>query len=425
VIRDRLIICIASAWDGDPTSKHHIMKILARHNDVLWVNYHGTRRPTLNRVDVRGALETLGRVMRGVERISDSMWQVTPLVIPGARRTWVDRASQFFLARQIHRAIKTIRRSPQRPVQVWSFAPDVPDLVGCFGEECFVYYCVDAFNEFLGVDADRVTRAETRTLDRADVVFTTSRALQESRSLQRPDAVLMRHGVDFDHFASAWQATPPVPHELRAIPRPVFGFFGLIEHWIDIELLAEVATLRPTYSFVLIGSTRVDVSALRALPNVHLLGRRPYAELPAYAASFDAALMPFTRTSMTRNVNPIKMHEYLAAGLRVVSTSLPEARRYAGRILIADTSHEFAVACDRALSEAEEYPPDFVAQSVMAETWASRVEQLSTVVMQQVRHRGQPATCEACDVLATRPARRNDDSCASRGAPGACLTADG
>ena len=102
MIRDRVIVCIASAWDGDPTSKHHIMRILARHNDVLWINYHGTRRPTLNRVDVRGSFETLGRVMRGVEPLADSMWQMTPFVIPGARRKWVARASQKLLARQIH-----------------------------------------------------------------------------------------------------------------------------------------------------------------------------------------------------------------------------------------------------------------------------------------------------------------------------------
>lgn len=399
MIRGRLIVCVASAWDYDPTSKHHVMKILARHNDVLWVNYHGTRRPRLNGADVRGSFRALGRVARGVTPISDSMWQVTPLVAPGARHALVAGASQILLERQIKRAIHRIDPQRKRPVQLWTFAPDVPQLFGRFNEECSIYYCVDEFSEFAGINAERVRRSEAATLERADVVVTTSQALLDSRRATRPDTVLMPHGVDFDHFATAWRDALPVPHDIRPIPRPILGFFGMIEHWIDIGLLADVARRRPNYSFVLIGDQRTDVSTLRSLPNVFLTGRRQYQELPRYAAAFDAALLPFVQSTMTRNVNPIKMHEYLAAGLRVVSCGLPEAARYPEHILSVDGAGAFASACDRVLAERIHHPRYVVARTVHGETWTSRVERLSELVTRAIESSSGTKSRAAIDLL--------------------------
>jgi glycosyltransferase involved in cell wall biosynthesis len=117
-----------------------------------------------------------------------------------------------------------------------------------------------------------------------------------------------------------------VPDDLRAIPEPRVGFFGLIHEWVDLELIGQLAERLP-YSFVLIGDSKTKLERLQGLANVYHLGRRPYSTLPEYCRGFQAAIVPFRRSALTQSVNPIKLREYAAAGLPVVSTDLPEVRR--------------------------------------------------------------------------------------------------
>ncbi|UCE59341.1 MAG: glycosyltransferase [Phycisphaerales bacterium] len=392
MINGRVIVCIASSWDYDPTSKHHIMKILSRHNDIVWINYHGTRRPQMTRTDLRASLSALKRIVQGVDRVSPSIVQMTPLVIPGAGNQLMRSLHERMLVGQIRRAVRAIDPAGKKPLQVWSFAPDVPSLVQSLGEECFVYYCVDEHSQFDGVDADRIRRAEAELVKRADLVITSSKTLMEAKQAVRPDAVLMRHGVDFERFSAAWREQLPCPSDLQTIPRPIFGFFGVVHTWIDVRLIAAVARLRPQYSFVIIGECLVDVSELHRLENVHVLGRRPNSELPSYCAAFEAGLMPFQRTELTRSVNPIKMLEYLAAGLPVVSTSLPEARRFNGSISIADQPGSFAAACDDILSSNHSGRRSEISSAVESESWLSKVERLSTIIEDRIRANESPCT---------------------------------
>ncbi len=381
MIEGRIIVSLGSAWDYDPTSKHQIMKILAERNRIVWVNYHGTRRPSVGKRDFRAACSTLRHVTRGIRHVDSSIVQVTPLVIPGAKNRVTRRVNDRMLTAQIRRAIRHFDPTGRHPVQVWSFAPDVPYLVGRFNEERFVYYCVDDYSKFDDFDGEHIRKVEGDLMDRADKVITTSEELFKSRSARRPDAALVRHGVDFDHFAQAWRKELPRPSDLASMNSPVFGFFGLIHHWVDVDLLAGVAKRRPDYTFVLIGDAKVNVSVLKSLPNVRLLGRRPYESLPAYCAAFDAGLMLFAQNEMTQNVNPIKMYEYLAAGLRVVSTPLPEARRYADAITFGRDARTFAEACDQVLARSHDDGREAVSRLVDSESWRTKVEDLSTIVM--------------------------------------------
>jgi len=261
----------------------------------------------------------------------------------------------------------------------------VPFLKDALGEECFVYYCVDEYTKFEGFDASAIKTAEDELLTRADLVITTSEPLLVTKRIRRRDALLIPHGVDYDHFAAAWRSPPPRPHDLDAISTPIFGFFGLIHHWIDRTLIARVARLRPQYAFVLIGDCKSDVAELRDVPNVHLLGRRPYEALPAYCAAFRAALLPFVQNAMTRNINPIKMMEYLAAGLPVVSTPLPAAERFLGPVSIAAGAEEFARACDTALATADAAQRRRISESVRDHTWESRIDILSEYISRATR----------------------------------------
>ena len=385
MIRDRLIVCIASSWDYDPTSKHHLMRILSRENKILWVNYHGTRRPAVTRWDVRDSIAAMRRVSRGLRPVSPTMWQVTPLVIPGSTGNLLGELHRRLLVEQIQRAVRWIDPLRRMPVQIWSFAPDVHFLRDALHEECFVYYCVDDYTTFAGFDSAAMSRLESKLLQSADLVIGTSKALCDSKRVTRPDIEYVPHGVDYEHFSLAWSGELEAPADVRGIRRPIFGFFGLIHHWVDFDLIARVAQLRPEYSFVLIGDCKVDSGALKH-PNIHLLGRRPYATLPAYCTAFQAGLVPFVRNEMTRCINPIKLWEYLAAGLPVISTSLPAAHEIGDPVAVADSPEEFAAACDRTLACSL---PDRsrISDLVKPCTWEARTQTVSDLVSASLRPR--------------------------------------
>ncbi len=341
-------MCLASSWELDPTSKHHLMRLLSKNNDIVWVNYHGSRRPRLSVKDARWILNALGRVKRGVQSINERMVQVTPLVLPGHGRI-SSIVNRFLLTQRLRKVIANHRRSPKQPVQVWSFAPDVAHLVGAFDEEVFVYYCVDEFSEFEEFNDKAVIRAERKLMNVTDVVLASSQKLYENRKDAHPCVHLVRHGVDHDHFAKAAKLKLPVPEPIRHLTGPIAGYIGLIHHWFDIDMMIRVAKAMPEVSFVLVGECQTNVSPLAALDNVHFVGRQPYELLPAYAAAFNVGLIPFQLTSMTANVNPIKLREYLAAGLPVVSTSLPEVVPFAPNVLLADSAEDFVEACRSAI----------------------------------------------------------------------------
>lgn len=386
MIENRNIVCFASNWFYDPTSKHHVMRLLAERNDVIWVNWHGSRRPSASAADLSAAFDKLGQFISGPRRVSPRMTVLTPIVVPLPASATAARINRGLLTRQVR---ASLRRLPKRPVQFWSFAPDVAGLRGAFGEELFLYYCVDEFSQFSGYNVTAVREAESRMLAAADLVVTTSQTLHDAKQSQAARSVLVPHGVDVEHFARAADPQTPLPCDLRPSDAPnaaVLGFFGLIQDWVDVELLAAVADARPEWTLALIGEARTNVTALAARRNVRLLGRRPYERLPSYCRAFDVGLIPFRLNELTRAVNPIKLREYLAAGLPVASTPLPEVRRYASLVEIGDGPAGFIAACERALARRDDAARQQRRTAMQAEGWRCRVESLSDEIEAVVRN---------------------------------------
>jgi len=148
---------------------------------------------------------------------------------------------------------------------------------------------------------------------------------------------LVRNGVDAHLFEQACE----VPVELVEIPRPIVGFVGTVGHWIDIGLIRDVALAIQSGSVVIIGPVDTNVSVLRMLPNVYLLGRRSYDQVPAFMQHFDVAINPFRLTDTGLGSSPIKVYEYIAAGVPVVSTRLPQLDHLESVVVQAATPAEF------------------------------------------------------------------------------------
>src|SRR5207253_6580127 len=164
------------------------------------------------------------------------------------------------------------------------------------------------------------------------------------------------------------------------LARPVIGFFGLLAEWIDLELLAAIARRRPHWTLLLLGKATVDTGALRALPNVRLLGQKPYAALRAYCRAFDVGLIPFRIDELTVKANPLKLREYLAAGLPVVSTDLPEVRKYGNVVRLASDPTAFVREIELSLRERGGAFGTTRVDAMKAESWEARVEELSGLI---------------------------------------------
>ena len=368
------IICFANDWDADPTSKHQVMRVLARKNQVLWVESIGLRRPGASAGDASRILKKIRKFVRGPVCVVPNLHVVTPLVIPFHDMKGVPTFNAWFLAHYIRRQAS---RLGMKDFQLWTFLPTTAPMIRYLKPQKVIYYCVDEWSAFSFLNGRLMEQMEADLIKQSDVVITSAEKLYASKRHLHPKTYLVPHGVDSEHFGKACLPGTIVPKELEGLPIPIIGFWGLIHEWIDIDLIYHVASQRPQWSFVLIGKVGVDCSSLKKLSNVHLLGVRSYDTLPAFAKGFAVGIMPFKINRLTENVNPIKLREYLAAGLSVVSTPLPEARAYRGVVRFGANVDEFVEALDLAVRDTSEESVRMRLESVKGETWVARVDQIS------------------------------------------------
>lgn len=234
-----------------------------------------------------------------------------------------------------------------RPL-LWFYDPmAVTAFAGHLDEQAIVYDCMDELSQFKGAPPTLLER-ERELLGVADVVFCGGQKMRRKRLPLNPNTHFFGTGVDIQHFGQALSPQLPVAPEIAALGgAPVLGYFGVIDERIDYELLAKLADARPGWHIMMVGPTaKVDPADFPQRSNLHWLGGRPYAALPALTKGFAVALMPFALNAATEYINPTKALEYMAAGRPVVSTALDEVKLNFGRVArVADSHDEFIALC--------------------------------------------------------------------------------
>jgi glycosyltransferase involved in cell wall biosynthesis len=267
--------------------------------------------------------------------------------------------------------------------------PHLASVVGRLGEQASVYYCIDDYAALPDVDERAVAAMDEDLTRKATVVFVASDTLLEPKRRLNPNTHLSPHGVDFNHFARAQDASLAVPKDLVELPRPVVGFFGLIERWIDLDLVSYLAEQRPGWTFALIGRVAVPPDQVPQRPNIHYLGPKPYSELPAYGRGFDVSIIPYRLTRQVLHSNPIKLREYLAMGKPIVSVSTPEIDKFADLVATAGTKEQFLAHLDSALAVPLRREDIARRQAAAAAvSWDRRVEEAVAVVNASIVSRG-------------------------------------
>jgi len=374
-LRGRDIVCFSNDWDGDPLSKMHAMKILSRQNRVLWVNSIGNRRPTISMCDAQRMLKKVSGAMQGLRERHPNIWVLTPLAIPFYGSELVRAANGALLKAQIQRAMQHL--GFEAPIS-WSFLPSSAPVSGTLGESLVVYHCVDEFSAFSDAPAQEIRELERRLLLKSDVVICSSEKLRADKARVNSNAHLVQHGVDLEHFAKAFDPATPTPDDLKGAPGPVIGFWGLIADWVDLQLIRHVADAFSGGTVVLLGNCATDMKPLDGAQNIRVLGRKRYADLPRYAKAFDVALMPFKMNELTLASNPLKVREYLAAGLPVVSTPIPEVERLSVCRIGKDADQvvrEIAAAIAAGAG-----PSEVRAAQMRSEGWEARVAEMQEIV---------------------------------------------
>lgn len=346
----RSIVCVGFAdWQTDLwTNQHHLMSRLARDNEVLFVESLGLRKPQLAARDVRRILR---RLWRGLTppRDLDGLRVLSPLVLPLHSNRAVNRLNAALLRRAVRRAA----RGMERPI-LWGYVPQAETLLNELDPKIVVYHCVDDIAAHERIDTDSFEAAERRFASRADLVLASAPALAEKMTRLSSNVLFAPNVADTGLFAQALEPGP-VDAALEALPEPRIVFTGaIVSTKLDFRLIVELARLRPHWSIVLVGpigpgQPDVDVSPLEGEPNVHLLGARRYEELPAVLRGAHAGLIPYEVNQLTRSVFPMKVYEYLAAGLPVVATRLPSLAGVDG-IGFASGAHELAKSLDEELA---------------------------------------------------------------------------
>jgi glycosyltransferase involved in cell wall biosynthesis len=342
--------------------------------DVLLINSIGMRMPTPGRSPMfarrifRKAVSTTKGLRRPV-RDRPRFHVLSPIIVPfyGSKRA---RAANAVLVRAQVKAVTRLlgMRRPNVVVTI----PTAWPIADPLARAALLFNRSDKHSSFGEVDQAFIGELERNLLTNSDRVLYVSHALMDAdQELVGDRGVFLDHGVDLDHFTR--RSETEEPDDLRSIPHPRVGFFGGIDDYVvDIGLLARVARELPEVSLVLVGDATCPLGELTSLANVHWLGRRPYASIPAYGSGFDVAIMPWLDNDWIRACNPIKLKEYLALGLPVVSTPFPELRRYEHLVAVAHDAETFVKLVARAVAGDAPGSPDERRRAVTSDSWTAR-----------------------------------------------------
>lgn len=380
----RDIVCVGFAdWDTElPTNQHHLMSRLAAGNRVLFIESLGLRRPQLAGRDVKRIAKRLRRGLAPARRAPEGLHVLSPLVLPLHANAAVRKLNARLLPALVQRSIKRLDFTD--PI-LWAYVPQAEALLEALAPSLVVYHCVDDIAAQPGVDAESFRAAEARFAACADLVLASAPALAARMRTLNDNVLYAPNVADTATFATALQPGPVDP-AIDALPHPRIVFTGaVVATKLDVALIVDVARARPDWSFALVGPTGMgdpstDVSALRDVPNIHLLGGRHHTALPDVLRGADAGIIPYASNQLTASIFPMKVYEYLAAGLPVVATALP-ALDGVEAIATAPDAPTFVAALDAALTHTSDAERVARSQAAAAHSWDARLAEIAQAIV--------------------------------------------
>lgn len=369
------VVCFSTADLDAPlwSNKQHLMSRLAdRGCRVLYIDSLGLRAPGVGSADLARMAARLLAWRPFAREVDTRLFRDSPLVVPLHRYAPVRSLNRRLLG---WRLARNERRCGLRAPVVWAYTPAAADAYSPGRHRGLVYHCVDDLASYPGIDARSFRDGEARLAQKADVCIASSRPLVgHLEELGARRVVYWPNPADTDEYRAASE------RRRRANERPVIGFVGAVsEHKVDLELVRQVALLRPEWRFPMVGPVGIGLASssidTQAFPdNIEFWGLRTREQLPDIVAQFDVGSIPYLRNGYTHGVFPMKVFEYMGAGLPVVATPLPSLVGEVEHMRFADDAEGYVRAIEIALADdassaraRREYADSF--------SWDRRVEQ--------------------------------------------------
>lgn len=363
-MRKPLLLCLSHLrWDFVFQRPQHILSRMATDYDVIVIEepvYEQDRKPEL---------ELTGR--------SDGIRVGVPILEHGISESEAALVQQALIDQLLAKI------QPEELV-LWYYTPMALPFTRHIEADAVIYDNMDELSAFRGA-SPALIRLEQELMAKADLVFTGGMSLYEAKRDRHPAVTAFPSSIDKQHFAAAKTGLFPDPADQVSIAHPRVGFFGVIDERFDIDLLAQVARLRPDISFIMLGPVvKIDPASLPRMDNIHWLGSKSYQDLPAYLSHWDAGIMPFARNEATRFISPTKTPEFLAAGVPVVSTSIRDVVRPYGEkglVEIADDAQSMCAALDRLIASSSASWREAVEAHLADLSWDATVAAMGRLIM--------------------------------------------
>ncbi|HTX10155.1 MAG TPA: glycosyltransferase [Solirubrobacteraceae bacterium] len=381
----RDVVCVGfNDWDNEVwTNQHHLMSRLAQTGSrVVFIESLGLRRPALGSGrDLRRIARRLRRGLAPPRRAAGGVTVLAPLVLP----VHSNAAVRAFNAGVLRMTVRlAVRRMRLRAPVLWAYVPQAEALLSALEPGLVVYHCVDDIAAQDGVDEASFAAAERRFAARADLVIASSPALTERMRTISTHVLYAPNVADTEHFATALDPGP-LDSALSALPEPRIVFVGaVVAKKLDLDLIGALAAARPEWTFALVGPVGLgdpdtDLSVLAARPNVRLLGARPHGALPSVLRGAAVGIIPYRRSRLTESIFPMKVYEYLAAGLPVVATGVPAVAEVDGVELVEGAPATLA-AIERALGEDSPELRRRRSEAARRHSWKTRLEEIGAAL---------------------------------------------
>ncbi len=369
------IVCFAGEdwWYHHPHSKNHILKRLAKHNRVLFVNSITMGLPSIGNPDFFHKIRRkLRSYLRWLRKAPEGLWVMTPINVPMYGSAAIRALNRLLLTVQLRLVMFLLNL--RQPI-VWVAIPTAADVVNSLGAKLLVYQVSDKYdvNEDSALSRAVIRDMDSRLKERAAVVMYSGRKLYEEAEIDH--RYFLEQAVDYERFANLPSGTPA---DIAAIPRPVLGYVGAADWYtMDVALIEHVAKARPDWHWVFIGS-KSNVVRLSA-PNIHFLGSKPYADLPHYYQQIDVCVLPWVQDNAFTNYgSAIKVREYLATGKPVVISPLYEYLHTPG-VRIYRSPDEFISLVEEALAYDTPWERQVRQDAVRHCTWDVRAREVASL----------------------------------------------
>jgi glycosyltransferase involved in cell wall biosynthesis len=368
-------VVFSDDWGRHPSSCQHLFRRIRRDHRVLWVNTIGLRAAKADSFTFLRGLEKLREWSRPLRRVDKNMWVLAPIMLPVSGAGALGRLNRWQAARAVRR---TLARLGMRDPVLFASVPTAIDYVGRLGESAVVYYITDDYSLWPGGNAEQIRRADRDLAAAADLILPCNEVLAGLHADCGAMVEVLPHAVDAEHFAAEGS---PAPDDLPSADGPRLCFFGLVYEKIDLPLLAQLARRRRDLQILMIGPVKTDTSPADGIENLHFLGPRDYAHLPAYLQAMDVLVVPYVRDEETLRKGPLKIRECLAAGKPTVARRIPDLEQYEDLVVLYDGPEQFGAAVDKALAQRGDAELERQMRArIAAETWQARVEQIEKCI---------------------------------------------